>query len=94
MPEPYVITPYTRQRAKALGVTVKPSTKPTKKIDVVRDGMVIASVGGRGYKDFPTYLATEGTAVANQKRSSYRARHAKDLRVKDSPGYWANALLW
>lgn len=93
MPE-YVITPHTRQRAKALGVSVRPSTKPNKKIDVIRSGEVIASVGAKGYKDYGLYLASDGPAVANQKRSSYRARHAKDLKVKDSPGYWANALLW
>jgi len=94
MPEPYIITPHTRQRAKALGVSVRPASSPEKKIDVVRNGNVIASVGARGYKDYGLYLATEGKAVADKKRAAYRARHAKDLKVKDSPGYWANALLW
>lgn len=94
MSDIYVITPHTRQRAKALGVSVKPSTKPDKKIDVIRNGDVIASVGGKGYKDYGIYLATEGKKVADMKRASYKSRHAKDMRVKDSPGYWANALLW
>ena len=33
----YKITPYTYSQAKRLGVTIKPSTNPTKKIDVFKD---------------------------------------------------------
>ena len=33
----YVIQPYTKQRAKDLGVQVKPSADPKKKIDVFKD---------------------------------------------------------
>ena len=38
----YKITEYTYNRAKVLGVEVKPSTSPKKKIDVFKDGKLIA----------------------------------------------------
>lgn len=92
-PASYTIQPYTRERAKHLRVSVKPSANPKKKIDVFRDGKKIASVGAIGYKDFPTYLL-EDTALANEKRSLYKARHQKTRRIVDSPSYWADQLLW
>lgn len=90
--EMYQITDYTKSQAKALGVSVKPSTVKGKKIDVVKDGKKIASVGAVGYKDFPTYAKEDGMAVAKEKRRLYRIRHAKDLTSGN--GYWANKLLW
>jgi hypothetical protein len=42
-----------------LGVEVKPSSNPKKKIDVFKDNKKIASVlGANGYGDFPTYFKT------------------------------------
>lgn len=90
----YRITAYTRDKAKKLGVEVKLSTNPTKKIDVFRGGIKVASVGGAGYADYPTYLREQGRAVAEERRRLYRIRHAKDLAVVGSPGWWANELLW
>ena len=50
----YSITNYTRKMAQKIGVTVKPSTDPEKKIDVFRQSRKIASVGAAGMNDFPT----------------------------------------
>jgi len=58
----YHITAYTKAKAKEINVEVKPSTRKGKKIDVFRDGKKIDSVGAIGYKDYPTYIATEGKA--------------------------------
>jgi len=86
---------YTHKKAKKWGVVVRPSTNPKKKIDVFgKDGKKIASVGAVGYKDYPTYLLERGKAVADEHRRLYRIRHAKDLSVVGSPGWWANELLW
>jgi hypothetical protein len=35
-----------------------------------------------------------GLEFANQRRRLYRIRHSKDLKVKESPGFYANKLLW
>jgi hypothetical protein len=53
---PYTITNYTYKQAKKIGVAVKPSTNKTKKIDVYKKGKKVASVGARGYSDFPTFM--------------------------------------
>jgi len=90
----YKITSYSKNRAKKLGVTIKPSSNKKKKIDVFKNGKKIASIGAVGYKDFPTYKATEGKEVADKKRKAYKARHEKDRHKKGSNGYYADQILW
>jgi len=49
---PYKITSYTKQQAKKLGVTVKPSTVKGKKLDVYnKKGEKVASIGALGMGD-------------------------------------------
>ena len=69
----YSITKYTKDRAKKLGVTVKPSTNKKKKIDVFKDKKKIASVGAIGYMDYPNYIQRDGKAKANIRRKAYYA---------------------
>ena len=93
----YQITQHTRRRAKQHGVEVRPSSKKNKKIDVIKQGEVVASVGDKRYPDFGTYLAMEAKGkvekgTANDRRRAYRARHQK--YAKGSAGYWAGELLW
>lgn len=90
----YQILPYTYKKAKALGVNVKPSTNSTKKIDVYKKGKKVASVGGLGYGDYPTFLQSYGKSYANKKRKLYKQRHEKDRHKKGSAGYYADQLLW
>ena len=74
----YTILPYTKEKAKQMGLTVLPSTKKEKKLDVYKEGKLIASIGAIGYKDYPTYLKEDGPAVANERRRLYRLRHTKN----------------
>jgi hypothetical protein len=91
----YKIKRYTYRQAKKLGVTVKPSKNKIKKIDVFnKKGEKLASVGQRGYKDYPTYIQTKGKKYADERRRLYKIRHAKDRKVKGSAGYYADQLLW
>ena len=71
----YKITQYTKDRAKEIGVQVKPSTKKNKKIDVLKDGKYIHSIGDIHYKDYPTYLKQDGKQVADERRRLYHLRH-------------------
>lgn len=87
----YVIKSYTKQKAKELGYTVKPSTNANKKIDVYKGDKKVASIGAKGYSDYPTYIATEGKAVADERRRLYHIRHKKD---KNITGILARQLLW
>ena len=90
----YQIQPYTTQQAKKLGVTVRPSTNPKKKVDVYEGGKKVASIGDIAYKDYPTYQREDGKAKAEERRRLYHLRHAKDSQKKGSPGYYASLLLW
>jgi hypothetical protein len=90
----YAITRYTRKRARQFGVQVRPSTNPTKKIDVFKNGKKIASVGAAGMNDFPTYIRERGLRFAKTRRRLYRIRHEKDRHDKWSNGWLADKLLW
>ena len=89
----YKIKTYSYNQAEKLGVEIKPSTNPKKKIDVFKNKEKIASIGSMGYKDYPTYLQ-EDKKVAEMKRKNYKARHEKDRHVKNSNGYFADRILW
>jgi hypothetical protein len=90
----YHITNYTRKNARKLGVVVRPSTNPDKKIDVFRKNHKIASVGAYGMNDFPTYIKTRGLSYAKTRRKLYKIRHEKDRHTKWSNGWLADKLLW
>ena len=90
----YKITQYTKDQAVKLGVTVKPSINPSKKLDVFKNGIKVASCGGIGYNDYPTYMEKYGKQYANERRRLYKIRHQTDRTVKGSPGYYADKLLW
>lgn len=90
----YRITNYTRKMAHKIGVVVKPSTNPEKKIDVFRKSRKIASVGAAGMNDFPTYIRKRGLAYAKTRRRLYKMRHERDRHVKWSNGWLADKLLW
>ena len=92
----YRITEHTKKQARQLGVTVKPSSKKNKKIDVIKKGEVL-SVGDKRYPDYGTYINMEAKGqvkkgTADDRRRAYKARH-KNYPV-NSPGYWADKLLW
>jgi hypothetical protein len=90
----YDIKDYSFKQAAKLGVDIKPSKKKNKKIDVIKDNLVIASIGDKRYSDYPSYLEDKGKKYAEERRRLYKIRHAKDLGKKNSPGYYANKILW
>ncbi|MEI7487602.1 MAG: hypothetical protein WCJ72_09375 [Chryseobacterium sp.] len=91
---PYTNTKYTYRQAKKMGVTVKPSTNKTKKIDVIKQGKKIASVGAYGMNDYPTYMKLKGNKYAKTRRRLYKIRHEKDRKTKWTRGWLADKLLW
>ena len=90
----YNITTYTKNKAKDLGVTVKPSNKKNKKIDVYKNNKLIASIGALGYNDYPTFINKNGISYANDRRRLYKIRHSTDRVIKGSNGFYADKLLW
>ena len=95
----YNIKAYTKNQAKKIGVTVKPSGSKGKKIDVFKKGVKVASVGAIGYKDYPTYMELEKKGkvpkgTATKRKKLYKIRHKKDRNIKNSNGFYADRLLW
>jgi hypothetical protein len=89
----YKITNYSYKRADELGVAIVPSTKKNKKIDVYKDGDIIASIGAPSYLDYPNYLKKD-KALAEKKRKAYKARHEKTRHIKGTNAYYADQILW
>jgi hypothetical protein len=91
----YKITNYSKNKAKEYNVIIKPSKKKNKKLDVYdKDDKLIASIGAKGYSDYPTYILNEGKEYADTRRKLYKIRHQKDRIIKNTPGFWADRILW
>tara|TARA_R110000803_G_scaffold187311_1_gene249710 strand:+ start:6931 stop:7218 length:288 start_codon:yes stop_codon:yes gene_type:complete len=84
-------------KAKKLGLEIKPSSTKKKKIDIYKNGEKVGSVGAIGYKDYGTYLEELPKKEADKKRKNYLARHAKEPKTKDKKktnSYYADKILW
>lgn len=91
----YSITSYSYNRAKELGVNLKPSKYKNKKIDVYDyHNNFIVSIGDSRFKDYPTYLKERGKTYADGRRRLYKMRHEKDRKVLGSTGYYSDQILW
>jgi hypothetical protein len=90
----YKITEHSKKQAKKLGVEIRPSSKKNKKIDVIKNGKVVASIGDNRYGDYGTFLEKNGLVFANERRRLYRIRHAGENKKIGSPGYFSWFLLW
>jgi hypothetical protein len=96
----YKIKPYSFKRALELGVNIKPSTDPKKKIDVFDfHNNFITSIGSIRYKDFPSYYEDKGLDYALNRRDLYRKRHKREIEKLGenwlgSRSYYALNILW
>jgi len=80
--------------ARKLSVSVKPSIRKNKKIDVFdKEGKYVASIGALNYGDYPTYLLQD-KQLAETKKRNYKKRHEKYRHIKGTPSYYADQLLW
>jgi hypothetical protein len=96
---PYRIKDRQREAAKRIGVTIRPSSDPNKKIDVYKDGFFVARIGAAGYDDYASYLQQEKKGIvapgtAEKRRELYLIRHAQNWTKKGTPGYYAAKILW
>lgn len=90
----YKITPWSYKQAMALGVEIKPSTSKRHKIDVFKNGEMVARIGAIDYKDYGMYLQSESKQYADERRRLYRIRHKQDASKVGSPAYYAMKILW
>jgi hypothetical protein len=95
LPPPYKIKPYSYAQAKKLGVKIKPSDNPDKKIDVMDwNNNYILSIGAKSYKDYPTYLEEKGKEYAEERRRLYKIRHEKNRHKLGTASFYADRILW
>jgi hypothetical protein len=66
---PYRIKDRQREAAKRIGVTIRPSSDPSKKIDVYKDGFFVARIGAAGYDDFASYLQQEALSLQARRKN-------------------------
>ena len=76
-----------KANAAKIGVTVKKSTNPKKKLDVFKDGKKVASIGDVRFYD---YSATGD----KERQRAYRARFAKTMNIVGTPSYYNAKILW
>ena len=58
------------------------------------DNKLIASIGAKGYSDYGKFLESDGKECADKKRELYKKRHQKNRIIKNTPGFWADKILW
>ena len=75
----YKITKYTYDKSKEIGLNVKLSSNPLKKIDVYKNNIFLASIGDSRYQDYPNYILTYNLEYANKRRNLYINRHKQML---------------
>lgn len=89
----YKITEYSFDRAKEIGVKIKPSVKEKYKIDVYdKNDNYITSIGARGYLDYPTIMKNNGKNYADYRRELFYKRHG--LYKKGTRGWYSSYILW
>lgn len=75
------------KKAKKIKVSVKRSTKSSKKLDVMKGGVRVASIGDVRYSDFIQHGDPE-------RRRRYKLRHQKYRNKVGTPSYYADKILW
>lgn len=103
--KPYKIKKLQFEKAKELGVTIRPSTNLNKKIDVFIGLKKVASIGAnksinpaKPMMDYATYLQKGDKSLAEQRRTNYINRHSKEPKVDDdgdpTKSFYADEILW
>ena len=75
------------KKARRIGVTVKRSTIKSKKLDVMKNHVRVASIGDVRYSDFLQHGDPE-------RRRRYKLRHQKFRNKVGTPSYYADKILW
>ena len=90
----YKITEYSFKKAKKLNLVIKVSINPSKKIDVYKDNVYLASIGDSQYMDYPNYIRIYGQIYANERKRLYVNRHTINANIIYSKQWLALNLLW
>jgi hypothetical protein len=84
---PYRIKERQRQAAKRLNIAIRPSSDKNKKLDVYKNGFLIARIGAAGYGDYASYLQEEKKAQSLQERQT-NAANSISFAMPRTPLKW------
>ena len=85
---PQTVLPVAKKLAKRLGVTVKASQNPCKKLDVFNEkGKKVATIGSRQHED---YLQHQDA----KRRTNFKKRMERHRHKLGSPSFYADKILW
>ena len=90
----YQPTQRQKNNAKRLGVTIQSSSNPSKKLDVLKNGVKVATIGAKGYNDYDLWIKKKGLQYANERRRLYKIRHQNNRNKKGTNGFYADKILW
>jgi hypothetical protein len=91
----YKIDPYAYKQAKKLNITIKPSTKKYKKLDIYdKNNNYLMSVGDTRYNDWRSYIKEKGIEYADTRRRLYKIRHQRNRLKEGTASFYADQLLW
>lgn len=77
-----------KANAKRIGVTVRPSKNPKKKLDVFdKTGKKVASIGDSSMADFTKHRD-------EKKRKAFQSRFERFRHKKGTPAYYSSNILW
>lgn len=87
----YQISEYSLEKAKTLGVELRPSNTKMKTIDIYKNDEFVCSIGNKRYLDFPALVDKFGMNVACDKRREYKIRHKYS---KGEVAFFTNKIIW
>jgi len=90
----YQPTQRQKNNARKLGVTIQSSSNPSKKLDVLKNGVKVATIGAKGYNDYDLWIKKKGVEYANERRRLYKIRHQNNRNKKGTNGFYADKILW
>ena len=100
----YRIKKLQSDKAKELGLTIKPSSNPNKKVDVFFQDKKLASIGanksavkGKPMMDYASYKLDK-PKIAELRRENYIKRHSKEPKTDDkgkpTKSFYSDEILW
>lgn len=90
----YIPTKRQISNAKKLGIKIKSSSNPKKKLDIFKNNIFVCSIGANGYNDYYVYKKHYGIQYAKQRQKLYKIRHNNYRKIKNTPSYYADKILW
>ena len=79
---PYEIKEFQYKIAERLGVEIKQSTNPRRKIDVYKNGELLCSVGAINFTDYNDLIQQYGVHEAYRIRNNFINRHKSKCDIK------------